>query len=147
MNALTKDLPNFFVFKRHQCNNKKLLAWNFNIFESIHHQTLNPFKPNTPYLPHSFIKLSKFRNIGSSSWRVANILWALEIEQQCMNTWLWPPPFFVEFWNWFFGFFKFSILIIFTKNLKSRSSLKQSLTPFPLHITKLEKMCNINLFN
>jgi hypothetical protein len=37
-------------------------------------QTLNPFKPNTPYLPHSFIKMSKFQNIGSSRWKATNIL-------------------------------------------------------------------------
>jgi hypothetical protein len=43
------------------------------LFQFTHHETPNnPLTPNSPYLSHSFTKLSKFCNIGSTRWRAKN---------------------------------------------------------------------------
>ncbi len=50
----------------------------FKFLKFIHHWTLKPFTSNTPYLSHSFIKLSHFCDIESARWKVTNVLQALE---------------------------------------------------------------------
>jgi hypothetical protein len=35
-------------------------------------QTLNPLPSDTPYLPHSFTKLSNFYGVGSVRWKEAH---------------------------------------------------------------------------
>ncbi len=51
-----------------------------------HHQTLSPLTPNTPYLLDCFTKLRNFCDVGSSRWRVTNVLKTLKGEEQCMRT-------------------------------------------------------------
>jgi hypothetical protein len=82
MGASTKTLQNFLVFQRQRCNDQRFEAWNLNLFYFTHHQTLNPLMSNDPYLPHSFIKLSKFWGVGSIKWRATNNLLASKAEEQ-----------------------------------------------------------------
>jgi hypothetical protein len=60
MGVPTRALQNFFVFWKQRCNNQKFQISNPNPFQFTHHQTLKPFKPNTPYLPHSLSNIAFF---------------------------------------------------------------------------------------
>jgi len=55
-------------------------------FKFVDHQTLNPFTSNTPYLPHSFTKLSNLYVVGSARWKATNVLWASK--KQRNNVWV-----------------------------------------------------------
>jgi hypothetical protein len=83
MGAPTRALQNFFEFQKQRCNDQRLLAWK----QFIHKATLNPFTPNTPYLPHSFIECRHFCSIESARWRATNVVWASETEEQCVRIW------------------------------------------------------------
>jgi hypothetical protein len=52
----------------------------------MHHLTLNPLTPNTPYLAHSFTELRDLCGAGSSRCKAENVLRALESEEQCVRT-------------------------------------------------------------
>jgi hypothetical protein len=72
-------------FKRQRCNNQRFLNWNLNLFWFTHHLALSPITPNTPYLPHSFTKLSNFCRGGNTRWKTTDILWASEENEQCVG--------------------------------------------------------------
>ncbi len=70
MGVPTRALQNFFVLWRQRCNNK---VPNLNLFQFSHHQTFKPFKPNTPYLPHSLLNLAIFVALETLGGGVTNV--------------------------------------------------------------------------
>jgi hypothetical protein len=69
MGAPSRALQNLLLFQRQMVQIQNILNVNPNLF--LIHSSLNiePLTPNTPYLPHSFTKLSNVCNVGSDTWR------------------------------------------------------------------------------
>ncbi len=47
---------------------------NPNMFLLTHHQTLNSFTPNTPYLAHVFTELRDFCSVGSAKCKAKKLM-------------------------------------------------------------------------
>jgi len=85
MGAPTRPLQNFIYArgKGAMIKNFKLKIPIFFLFN--HHWILDCLRPNTPYLPQSFIELNNFWSMKSAKKKGTNVLWTLEAEEECVK--------------------------------------------------------------
>jgi len=65
--------------------------WNSKFYSILICLSMNiePLTLNTPYLPHSFIKLNNFCGIANVRWKIMTIIWSSKTKIQCVRI---QPP-------------------------------------------------------